>query len=320
MKKFLLSITTIVFAALVLAACTGADVTTEAPTEVTTTEAGIEVLTPEWQSHTVKPQVLRKKMFYTTINGVTYNFNEEEFADEAQRNVYVSEMNAFLHCIAETFKTEVPEGVVVYVDGSLSPVTEGFNVCVNTEDIGTTHGLTQLFFTMTGENVDYGLAFGLTDYIATTLNMTMYEGTGDETTEFASFKITDKNAYLLDFTMPMFEAHFVDEDSVKIASRAALSFTKYLIEKKGVQEVWQQVFGADDEEEAKIAAEKNEWIQSLGGTLEYTPMARYFYYHSAELKDMEAYPYKFDGYRVIWNFKTKDVQAEGYPEFIEGFQ
>lgn len=126
-----------------------------------------------------------------------------------------------------------------------------------------------LFLDCHEEELDYGMAYITTSVLCETLDL--YEvATEISDEELVQYFSDAENLYLLDFTMPMFETYYFEEDTVKYVQAATVSFASFLREKESVANIYQLCTTATSEE---ITMWKNNWLESIGVEGLYEPHA-----------------------------------------------
>lgn len=160
---------------------------------------------------------------------------------------------------------------------------------------------------------DYGLAYGLTAVLCEELELC--EVTADYTNEELAVYFSDEEQmYLLDFTLPMFETYFFDEDTVAYVNAAAISFAEYMNEQGKLDELYRISLS----DTAKLVVLKNEWLDAIGVDKEYVRFAELtFAYNDTKLP--EEYPYVITGAEANWYFHPTDVKEYGYKAFVEEY-
>ena len=189
-------------------------------------------------------------------------------------------------------------------------------VTVDTAEAKTHDEYVEQFLASHENAPDYGLAYGLTTVLCEELELC--EVTADYTEEELVAYFSDKEQmYLLDFTLPMFETYFFDEDMVAYVQAAAISFAEYMNAQGELDELY-QICLSDTEDLTKLVERKNEWLAELGVENVYEPFAvlPFEYNGRRELKD---YPYVMSDTEANWYFHPDDVKEYGYKAFIEEY-
>ena len=167
-------------------------------------------------------------------------------------------------------------------------------------------------------DIDYGLAYGITAILCEELELC--EVNPDYTNEELAAYFSDENQmYLLDFTLPMFETYFFDEDTVAYVQAAAISFAEYMNAQGELDELYQICLSNAEEDATKLVEMKNEWLDAIGVDKEYMPFAELtFAYNDTKLP--EEYPYVLTDAEANWYFHPADVKEYGYKAFFEEYQ
>ena len=167
------------------------------------------------------------------------------------------------------------------------------------------------------EDTDYGLAYGITAVLCEELELC--EVTANYTEEeLAAYFSDEEQMYLLDFTLPMFETYFFDEDTVAYVQAAAISFAEYVNDQGKLDELYQICLSDADEDEAKLVELKNEWLVSIGVENVYEPFAPIHIEYN-DIRETENYPYVIKEESANWFFASADVREVGYQEFVEEY-
>ena len=166
-------------------------------------------------------------------------------------------------------------------------------------------------------DIGYGLAYGITAILCEELELC--EANSDYTNEELAVYFSDENQmYLLDFTLPMFETYFFDEDTVAYVQAAAISFAEYMNAQGELDELYQICLSKAEEDATKLVEMKNEWLDAIGADKEYVPFAELtFVYNDTKLP--EEYPYVLADAEANWYFYPDDVKEYGYRLFVEEY-
>ncbi len=173
-------------------------------------------------------------------------------------------------------------------------------------------------FLASHENVpDYGLAYGITAILCEELEVCdVSAGYTDE--ELATYFSDEEQMYLLDFTLPMFETYFFDEETVAYVQAAAVSFAEYVNEQGKLDELYQICLAETEEDETKLVELKNEWLVSIGVENVYEPFAVLPFEYNGR-RELKEYPYVVGDAEANWYFHPDDVKEYGYKAFVEEY-
>jgi len=167
------------------------------------------------------------------------------------------------------------------------------------------------------DDVDYGLAYGITAVLCDELELC--EVNSDYTNEELAAYFSDaEQMYLLDFTLPMFETYFFEEDTVAYVQAAAISFAEYMNAQGELDELYQICLSDTDEDATKLVEMKNEWLDAIGVDKDYVPFAELTFAYN-DMKLPEEYPYVIIGTEANWYFHPTDVKEYGYKAFVEEY-
>ena len=190
-------------------------------------------------------------------------------------------------------------------------------VTADTAEAKTHEEYVAQFFVSHENASDYGLAYGITAVLCEELELC--EVTANYTEEeLAAYFSDEEQMYLLDFTLPMFETYFFDEDTVAYVQAAAISFAEYMKEQGELDELYQICLSDADEDEAKLVELKNEWLVSIDVENVYEPFAVLPFEHN-DRRELKEYPYVVGDAEANWYFHPDDVKEYGYKAFIEEY-
>jgi len=184
-------------------------------------------------------------------------------------------------------------------------------------EINSHQGYVEQFASAHEADIDYGLAYAITAVLCEELELC--EVTADYTEEeLAAYFSDEEQMYLLDFTLPMFETYFFDEETVAYVQAAAVSFAEYMNEQGELDELYQICLLDTEEDETKLVELKNEWLTNLGVENEYEPFAVLPFEHNGR-RELKEYPYVMSDTEANWYFHPDDVKEYGYKAFIEEY-
>lgn len=136
--------------------------------------------------------------------------------------------------------------------------------------------------------------------------------------ELAAYFSQPEHLYLLDFTLPMFETEYFEEETTAYVREGARSFTEYCIKEYGRRKTYQLCMDVSEKGREVLAEWKNEWLEEIGGTAEYEEFAKLpFTYNNSKPK--EGYPYVVKGDMANWYFATADIRNLGYETLVEDY-
>ena len=171
-----------------------------------------------------------------------------------------------------------------------------------------------LFVECHEEVADYGLAYGVTAVLCEEKGVRVVPKIVDDAA-LAEFFSDSEQLYLLDFTLPMFENYYFDEDTVKYVQAAAVSLVEYVSEQESLEKVYQLCLSENREE---IAMWKNQWLEGIGVETLYEPYADLTFTRN-DVKIPEEYPYVLSNTEANWYFHPDDVKEYGYKEFVREY-
>lgn len=165
-----------------------------------------------------------------------------------------------------------------------------------------------------GKDSDYGMLYGTTAVLCRDAGLAEFEENAEE--KPLSELVNEENIYLLDFTLPLFEDKFISADDAELTKVLVQRFCKFVYDKYGFEKLKSLLLTpADDEERVTL---KNEWLIESGVSLVYEPFACYNYAFN-DNRQNEKYPYVVHEENFNMFFKTIDVTAMGYKDFMAGY-
>jgi len=162
------------------------------------------------------------------------------------------------------------------------------------------------------ENIaDYGMAYAAVAAVCEARKLCPVEA--EHTDAELAQKLSDR-LYMLDLTLPLLEEHFVDTESASLAREATIALGRFALSGRSEDELL-RLIAAD---EAEKTALKNDWLRSAGSSDTYEPLAL-LPFERSEGEFREDYPYLLRCGDAVWYFAAKDVQDEGYADFMRQF-
>ena len=164
------------------------------------------------------------------------------------------------------------------------------------------------------ENIpDYGMAYAAVAAVCEARKLCLVEAEHTDA-ELAKKLAYRDRMYILDLTMPLFDERFIGEKNAALAHETAAALGRFALSGRGEQELLRLI----EADEAEKTALKNDWLRSAGASDTYEPFALLAYERS-EGEFREDYPYLLRCGDAVWHFASKDVQDEGYADFIRSF-
>lgn len=166
-----------------------------------------------------------------------------------------------------------------------------------------------------GKDSDYCMLYGTTAVLCRDAGLAGFEENAEE--KPLSELVNEENIYLLDFTLPLFEDKFISADDAELTKVLVQRFCEYVYDKYGFEKLKSLLLtAADDEERVTL---KNEWLKENGVSLAYEPFACYNYAFN-DNRYSEKYPYVVHEENYNMFFKTIDVNAIGYKDYMAGYE
>ncbi len=161
-----------------------------------------------------------------------------------------------------------------------------------------------------GETYDYGITYA---YISN-----MKDGIGEtDKAAIAEFLSKEENSYILDFTLPLTEDIFVPKETAQLTVDAAKAFSTYVFDTYGEDKLKELTLSSvSDEGKTKL---KNEWLKTLGVSIEYTPAAGFFFLKN-EGADAAEYPFYIPSENYDLYISLKDLENNDYRELFRPYQ
>ena len=165
-----------------------------------------------------------------------------------------------------------------------------------------------------GKDSDFGMLYGTTAALCQDAGLAGYEEQAEEVP--LSELVNEDTIYLLDFTLPLFEDKFISTDDAELTKVLVQRFCKFVYDRYGFEKLKNLLLTpADDEERVTL---KNEWLKESGVSLTYEPFACYNYAFN-DNRQNEKYPYVVHEENFNMFFKTIDVTAMGYKDYMAGY-
>lgn len=158
------------------------------------------------------------------------------------------------------------------------------------------------------EESDYGLAYGLVNYVCKKENLC-------ETDEPVTCIVTEDEVFLLDLTKPLFDGVGIDADNAEKIRTYSVCLAEYIVKELGLKVLTDITINKDVD---KIASIKNEWLQSLGCEYHYYPSLTISLYDSNDEKK-DKYPYCDVTDLYTFFFSLEDINALGYKDYFGSY-
>lgn len=249
----------------------------------------------------------------TSNVSTTYNFENSSMEQDEQKE-YMTNVAKFVNEISRYDDEICSDEYFIYLDDTIESKWEENNIYINTGEADLKDTFFKLFLAVSGKDENAGEAYGLAMSIYEKCKIgTIEDIYSDE--ELGAYFSNVENLYLLDFTLPMLETNYFDEDTVEYVQDAAISFVTYCIEKYGAEESYQLCMDTSEEGRIKLVELKNEWLGEIGATKTYEEFGKVSFSYNTE-REMDNYPYVIEDGGANWYFSSEDVKKEGYYSFI----
>lgn len=249
----------------------------------------------------------------TNYNGVTYQVQADIWT-EKEKEAYVENVTKFLDELDYLSDNRNDKNFTVCIADSILTKVGQEELYFNSEDCNTLEGYVKVFQMYHEDEIEYGLAYGITANLCEKLNLCDVE-TSYSDEDLEKFFSDEEQFYLLDFTLPMFETYYFNQETVKYVQAASLSYTNFVIEQKALQAAYQLCLTPQEE---TVVEWKNEWLKSIGVETNYTPFAVLSFEWNNE-KMPDEYPYVLKDVEANWYFHPDDVNVYGYKMFISEY-
>lgn len=244
---------------------------------------------------------------------VAYNFENSSMEQEEQEN-YMTRVKCFLDKVNKYGRNNELEELTIYVEDATADIYQEKEWYINTSETESLESYFKLFLAINGEDGNAGEAYGLTVQLYEECGIGIVEKKHTEE-ELAAYFSDAEHLYLLDFTLPMLETYYFDEETAQYVQDAAMDFVEYCIDEYGMSKAYRLCMDASEKGHEKLVKMKNDWLVEIGGTATYEEYGKLpFSYNYA--KETEAYPYVIREENANWYFSPIDVQDVGYCTFI----
>lgn len=268
-----------------------------------------------WEVHTglLQEGVIVCDYDETTLNGVTYRIQKDVWSKEEQEQ-YVENVDKFINEFGKLREEPKEQDLTISIaDTALTQTWQG-EVYLNVADANALQGYVDLFLACHEDDMEQGLAYGITAALCEKYGLC--EVPMDISKEaLAEYFSEEGQLYLLDFTLPMFETHYFDEEIVTYVQAAAVSLVDYIEEQDALQTAYQLCITPETE---TLTEWKNDWLASLGAKAAYEPFALLPFTHNAT-ENADEYPYELTDNEANWYFYPADVKEYGYKAFMEEY-
>lgn len=250
--------------------------------------------------------------------GVSKNIVNCDFVNtslgQAEQKEYQEKITKFVNELCK-YNNDISE-ITIYIGDTVTTAYREDIMYINTADLDKIDTFFKLLYGLSGLKVNAGEAYGLTVQMCEKAKIRMERDCYTQK-ELKEFFLDTEQLYLLDFTLPMMESNYFDEEVTAYVRDAANAFVKYCIDEYGKEETYQICTDESVEGQEKLAKLKNSWLADIGVEEVYVECAKLPF----EYNDIEAqnYPYVIKEESANWFFASADVREVGYQEFVEEY-
>lgn len=261
-----------------------------------------------WKQDVMSKDDISIPCYSTTIQNTTYYFPQENF-DIKVANKYVSSISKILEYSDTFFSTPV----------SNEPIYVGFDSnSIPLNDKGPSYeDLWSVVKTRHLSCIDSAEIFGLFAVYSKQNHLTddsFLNLTDAELSEIKNTLSADNSIYLLDFTLPMIEDVYFNEEETSNHQKMVFAFSDWYVNTYTFQD-YEKLCSNISTKDSQLEALKNDWLHSLGCSSHYSEFGKIkFQYAYTELST-----YKIDKDDVTWFWSDSDVQQLGYQEMVRNY-
>lgn len=248
--------------------------------------------------------------------GVSVNCNFENSSMEpVEQKEYQTKITKFIN---ELYKyNDAINEVTIYISDIVPTKYQEDAMYINTEEVNEIDTFFRMLYGLNGRETNAGEAYGFA--------VQLYEkckiGTVEDkhtTQELKEFFSDAEQLYLLDFTLPMMETYYFEEETVEYVQAAAVAFVEYCIDEYDAAEAYQMCMDTSEEGRVKLVELKNEWLAHIGVTEEYSECGKLLFEYN-DVRETADYPYVIKEESANWYFSPADIKNEGYCTFVEEY-
>ncbi|MBE5900275.1 MAG: hypothetical protein E7280_00020 [Lachnospiraceae bacterium] len=128
------------------------------------------------------------------------------------------------------------------------------------------------------------------------------------------------NLYLLDFTSPMVESFYVEEEQAKLCRSAAKLFAEWYENTYSFEEYEALCRDIESYDSKRLVQAKNDWLKSIGCKNKYEEFGKLFFQQCHFEWEFFTGRYELPEADIIWAWENRDVKSIGYKEMVRRYQ
>ena len=258
---------------------------------------------------------------YLEYNDVTYCFKTDSFEEKTAKNI-IGKIDQVVQYSNQIFPEDKPK-VKIYVgfskDDFYSDKTDLF---IPLEQELSYDDIWRLLKEAHRNSINAAEQYGLF-YVYCKEHHIIGQQSEDSSKKYETlrnFLEKDEQMYLIDFTLPMIENVYFDEETSELERECVAGFAEWFTQKYSFEEYEMLCKTIEVYDRELLTKRKNEWLQEIGSRKNYTELGKIlFQYHDAQNVCSGA-TYKIETDDAIWNWDDLDVVTLGYVDMVTNYQ
>ena len=161
------------------------------------------------------------------------------------------------------------------------------------------------------DNPAYSLRIGFTD---SAIQLDRTNPNYDDFTFDLTDTLNENNLYLLDFTLPMLDDVYFDEDQAHINRQIVITFSNWFVQTNSIGD-YENLCQNEPDMSSLLAEAKNDWLSSIGSELTYSEYGKIQFNYA----DTDDATYKIETEDAVWLWSDADVRSLGYKEMVKNY-
>lgn len=248
---------------------------------------------------------------------VVCNF-ENSSMEQSEQESYTEKVMNFIDMLNKYGKDNNIDKLTIYVDDLTPTMYQSNEMYINTSEVFEFQTFFELMLAVNEEVCNAGEAYGLAAQLYEENGLGVIEQIYSNE-ELAAYFSDIERMYLLDFTLPMLEPYFFDEETAEYVQSASVAFADYCVEEYGMSKAYRLCMDGSEDGHAKLVELKNDWLAEIGVTETYEECGKLAFAYNYE-REAEDYPYVIREESANWSFSSTDVKNVGYCTFVKEYE
>lgn len=258
---------------------------------------------------------------YLEYIGVTYYFKTDSFEEKAAKN-RMGELNKVIQYSNQIFPND-DLNMVIYVGFSKGDVySDKTDLIIPMEGELSYDDIWKVLKKAHRNSINAAEQYGL--FYVYCLEHKIIEQPSEEIAKkyekLRKFLENEEQMYLLDFTLPMIENVYFDEQTVELEKENVIGFATWFTQKYSFAEYESMCKAIVNYDKEMLTRRKNEWLQEIGSSKNYAEFAKIPFQYCDNQNGVSGATYKIEAEDAIWYWDDLDVTTLGYVDMVTNYR